>query len=680
MRISVRIAVAMYFAFSAYWLDAAPAKLSEIRGQYMGKWLTSIVDPEHSLTLEDVLKKKESFVPCTADIPSYGMTNQGFWFHGELINDTDTNDWVFQFGLANVDEVDLYLLYPGQERVQMRAGQAVSFFDFPLERAKPTFPLELYPGEKVEFYFHAADAGILSFPLKIDTAEADMAEFGDETMVMGLYFGILTVMVLYNLFLFFSTRMTSYFYYCIYLVGMIMSIAIYRGYCDQYFWPTASVWWKNYSAFLFSSAFLCYGAIAFMASFLQITEKDTFIYRSYRFLRTYYLVAGIVYAFLPLIYFVHLWAIFSMAGFMLSIYAAVVYYRRGYQPARLYLLSWLVLIIGTFLILLKFMGAIRTNFLSEYGVQIGSAMEAVLLALALADRIRLLQAEKEEIRLDSLQNRHRVEILGIKQKLYEQDLDKARRIQASLIPKLQNDIRLAGFYLPMEKVGGDYFDVIAFDKKKERLGLFISDVSGHGVQAALLTVMIKGIVHNHLMNTDLGGLPSGGPNRMMEQLNKMLFPYLDGNFVSAFYAILDTKKRSIAFTSAAHPPPILLEPDKKNGRAKLSFLNTSPQGPPIGLANEVSDFPYKYRVKTLKLPKGSRLLLYSDGFTDTIGYDYENMEAGIDSFENTAIYPVLAKTPKVTNRETIEDLSRVMIDCSRGEMADDICALSIQID
>lgn len=669
-----------FFALSfADMALGVPAKLSDVNNSFIGKTLTILEDPYNTLTLEEVIQSRDKFIQSKEAIPNYGLTTRGYWFHAEYINDTQTSDWVFQFEPTNIDYIHLYRMVPGSEPIFMKAGQSVSGNDFPMDRPKATFPFEVEPNEKVEFYFFVSDAGILSFPMKLIEAHVEEAIFIKENMVMGIYFGILIVMILYNLFLYFGTRVISYMYYCIYLFGMIIAMGMQGGYTEQYLWPEASLWWKNYAAFLVTSAFLCFGATAFMASFLEIKPSDKFIYKSYKFLFVYYLTAPFAYAVLPVIYFVHIWSVMSMICFVLAIYAGIVYYLRGFKPARLYLASWAILIAAIIKLMLNFMGIGEADLFSKYGIQFGSAMEAILLALALADRINYLQVEKEEIRLESLQSKHHLEIMEIKQKMFEHDLDKARRIQIGLIPSLQNEPNLSGFYLPMKKVGGDYFDVIAFDPKKEKVGYFISDVSGHGVQAALISVMIKSIIHNDLTNFDVNESALTRPDKLLVHLNKLLYPYLDGNFVSAFYMIYEPKKRLFSFSGAAHPPPIILEKEKGK-KVSLSFLNLTPQGPPIGIYNNDEESEkLNYSVKTEKLKKGSKLILYSDGFTDNIDYNYKDQTLGLESFQKTPLYDIFSRSLQSSNNEMIEEIRRAMLESTEGEIADDICALSIEV-
>jgi phosphoserine phosphatase RsbU/P len=178
------------------------------------------------------------------------------------------------------------------------------------------------------------------------------------------------------------------------------------------------------------------------------------------------------------------------------------------------------------------------------------------------------------------------------------EANEARTIQQALLPKSSPYVpgfSISGLSLPVGAVGGDWYDFIPLENG--RWGLVLADVSGKGTAAALLMSATRGMLRSLAE-------ASCTPAEVLSKLNRLLvddFPA--GRFVTMVYAVLDPEKRTICFANAGHLPPLLITANESR------FLNTE-RGLPLGLAR--SDFSEC----EVEFPKGSRLVLYSDGITE----------------------------------------------------------------
>jgi phosphoserine phosphatase RsbU/P len=183
--------------------------------------------------------------------------------------------------------------------------------------------------------------------------------------------------------------------------------------------------------------------------------------------------------------------------------------------------------------------------------------------------------------------------------------DEARSIQQALLPKASPYVpgfAISGLSVPAGEVGGDWYDFIALDDGG--FGLVLADVSGKGMAAALLMSATRGMLRS-LAYT------SKSPAEVLGKLNRLMvddFP--SGRFVTLIYAVLDPERRSLSFSNAGHLPPLFVD---GNGR---HFVQ-SELGMPLGLAKG------EFSESRLALAPGSRLLLYSDGITETTSPDQE---------------------------------------------------------
>lgn len=187
----------------------------------------------------------------------------------------------------------------------------------------------------------------------------------------------------------------------------------------------------------------------------------------------------------------------------------------------------------------------------------------------------------------------------------ERDLHRAEIIQRSLlphvVPKLR-DVCLHTLYRPGHNIGGDLFDVVVVHDRY--LVLVMADAAGHGVSAALISMLFK----NRLQVTGDSGRPYR-PSEALSRLNAAMQhdKPAPGVFVTATICLMDMLERTLLMASAGHPPLIWLPAD---GEARL-FEHT---GPALGLYANA-----EYGEHSMKLGQGDRILLYTDGLFGAVG-------------------------------------------------------------
>jgi sigma-B regulation protein RsbU (phosphoserine phosphatase) len=194
--------------------------------------------------------------------------------------------------------------------------------------------------------------------------------------------------------------------------------------------------------------------------------------------------------------------------------------------------------------------------------------------------------------------------------IHEQELQRAREIQQSLLPKeipQLPGIAVATAWQPALAVGGDYFDVLRLDGN--RLAICIADVSGKGVAAALLMANVQASLRASVRDLD-------SPARVCGIVNGMLRESIAGNkFVTFFCGVLDANTRTFRYCNAGHPYPILVS----DGAA-----HTLDEGGAV-----LGVFPsWDYQDSSVNLKSGDRLLLFTDGITEA--EDAQGEEFGVE--------------------------------------------------
>ena len=257
--------------------------------------------------------------------------------------------------------------------------------------------------------------------------------------------------------------------------------------------------------------------------------------------------------------------------------------------------------------------------------------------------------------------------LQVRNEVMETELDLARRIQMKLIPEKSPDPNISFFYRSMEKVGGDFYDFFRFENTGE-ISIFISDVSGHGIPAALITTMIKGAIAH-------GGELCRDPAGFLNYLNEYLLSQTGGNFVTAFYAVYNPKSRTLLYANAGHNLPFILSSDR------VSTLNGSKGIPLAVISNIEMAAIYKdYSNRTLKLSEGDKVFFYTDGLVEAVNIgDLENSSNPSD-FETISLSKAFVELKGLQSAGFIKQMAERLI-AFRGSESfdDDVCMICLDI-
>lgn len=247
--------------------------------------------------------------------------------------------------------------------------------------------------------------------------------------------------------------------------------------------------------------------------------------------------------------------------------------------------------------------------------------------------------------------------LQVAQARINSDLEHARSIQQGLLPQDLEDtteFAIGARYLSADAVGGDYYDM--FNIQPGIYGLVVADVSGHGIASALIMsmgkILLKTFSHNEL-----------SPQKTLEQINQTFLSEIKtDNFVTIFYAILDTNSKTLRYTSAGHCPVFFL--DKTTA--------TSRQIKADGLFLGVFPDMMLHETTISYTPGTMRLILYTDGLVEAKNSTDDMF--GSDRL-NTVSLQTLSLSPNKAMETILEEQTTFCGDISAPE--DDITLLVI---
>ena len=387
----------MLFFLSSTRAIAAPTLIvnEELTSVQLGYHLDILQDPEGTLSISDIEKPDldRKFNENTIAVPNYGFTSTVFWARLSVANNLKYSKEIFiELDIPWINYVDLYIEEEDGFK-QLTSGEHYPFENRPINYRNVVFPVDFLAGEQKTLYFRIHSDDAISLPFILWNPEDFRDKKDNELLSFGLYFGALIVMVVYNLFLFFSTRDSSFFYYVFYLSSSSFLQFSLNGLSYQYLWPN-QVWWANTNVPFFTFLTL-FGLIQFTRSFLSLNNYSPNLEKLSRIL-SYASVLGSVFALLaPVSWSIPIAAVLGIIVFSHAIMCGVVSLSNAYRPSRYYLMAFAIFLIGAIIYLLSKFGSLPIMFITQHGLQLGSIIEIILLSLGLADRINLLQIEKE---------------------------------------------------------------------------------------------------------------------------------------------------------------------------------------------------------------------------------------------------------------------------------------------
>lgn len=201
----------------------------------------------------------------------------------------------------------------------------------------------------------------------------------------------------------------------------------------------------------------------------------------------------------------------------------------------------------------------------------------------------------------------------------------AYNIQRSILPEYDPEIEgmeIMSYVKPAEEVGGDFYDYLSIEKDK--LGIVIGDVSGHGIPAGLLMAMAKSCLHNQAQH-------SADVISIMNAMNKMVFDTVKKRlFMTFLYAVIDLEEKTLIYSNAGHHFPYIL---RKNG--KLESLEYPSY--PLGVRKDGY-----YQRRTVPLKKGDTIIFYSDGIIEQTNnhmelFGFTRLEETIKSHKGSSV-------------------------------------------
>ncbi len=367
-------------------------------------YLETLEDPSLVLTLDEVQSAAGASrfqAPPTHDVSlDYGLTDSAYWMRLPLRNTSDQPvERLLEIGWANLGDVRFYQPDAQGAYQASLTGSGPPFASRPYRNRYFVFPITL-PAHSEQLYFlRFQSTAPLIVPARLWEPQAFHAHERDDYLAQAWYFGIATAMILFNFLLFLGLRDAIYLQYVAFVSLGALTLATENGLTKEFLW-NESPFWSNIAPGVGYT--LSFGAMLIFTRTMLNTRT-----LMPRFDRVLQLLVGVL-LLLPLAMLVDYHALIKPTTFLYIITCLLVmgtgiyalYLRQ--RSAVFFVAAFTLLMFGGLLVGIRNLGLLPTNVFTINGMQIGSALEMLLLAFALADRFNIVRRDKAQAQRDAL--------------------------------------------------------------------------------------------------------------------------------------------------------------------------------------------------------------------------------------------------------------------------------------
>jgi two-component system, sensor histidine kinase LadS len=651
------------------------------------RYIQVLEDTSKKLTIEDVTSPSLSnkFSEKPSEFLFKNKKSSAYWGRFYLKTKTPNHDkWLIEIVNPHINYIEIYIADENGKLVKHETGNYLPF----LQRGyyHKNFVYDIYPPNDTNsyrtFYIRMESEHSFGFYYKIRSNKFFDGYSLNEYYLLGMYYGMILIMALYNLLMFFSVKAKAYIYYVLYvLTGGVMSL-LEDGTGFEYLWPShpeVNRWIYIVTPIVFLILFTFYAK-----SFLEINKNAPRLNKIINISLILYFCYMAIDLFIkpePAVF------VIFMIPFLIMYVAAIIIFRKGYRPARYFILGYSFIILSFILYLLRVNALLGPGDpFSVYAFYYGLIFEIFIFSLALSDRVKILKMDSEEaqkniiIQLQENEKlkdkvnkeleakvQERTKELNRRNKDITDSITYAKRLQEAILPQE----RVAGIilkehfilYIPKAIVSGDFYWI---HQKGTQVIFAAVDCTGHGVPGGFMSILA-----NNILNLVVKEMNLSQPGQILTEVTQKVNEALSGSndFMEGEYGMdvalvnLDREKMEIQFAGAYNPLYIIRNGELIETKAdRISIGNTS---------NNIRNY---FTNHTIKVEKGDMLYIFSDGFADQFG-GQSRRKFMLGSFNK-----LLLEIYSLTMDEQKESLKKVFYEWKgNNDQVDDILVMGVRV-
>ncbi len=467
-------------------------------------------------------------VPGQLNELNFGFQSHPLWLRLHLTNSSNEPvDRLLEVYNARLSKIEWFEPDASPDLPLRTTGAALPFDSRDYPNRFFVFSVQVPAQSERVVYLRIQSTNPLAIPARLWTPPAFQSYARNDYLIQALYYGLALGMICFNLLLFVALRDTIYLKYVFFAGSMVLTLAAINGLGHEFLWQQWGTW-ANISSYVGFS--LCMVSMLVFVRHILNTPKvvpmlDPFI----RFQIGLYAVLPLGFALSYETFIVPapiLFGFSSLMVFALALFRAVKRQRSAY----FFLAAFGMLVVGTFMLILKAYRLLESNVLTDNGLQIGSAFEMILMAFALADRFNEVRREKAMAQHQALEAQHR---LVTSLKLSERELEQR-------VEQRTRDLKIAYDEAKQSREQAEASQQQATQALEELKAAQTQMIQSE--KMATLGHIVANVAHE--INTPIGAVKSSGKiisDALQDTLHNLpgLFRTLDEADTSRFISLLD---------------------------------------------------------------------------------------------------------------------------------------------
>ena len=365
------------------------------QAQLIGRQIEVFEDKTASLTFEEVSKRSDIDARFTQSIqlnPNFGVTSSVVWARFTLQNKSSQKLYL-EISEPVIDSIDVFRIDVNNKVTHKKAGVYVPVSKRDFHTNFYLFDLNLNSEQTCTYYIRFQNSLPLLFPIRVAPLKVYFEDNHSKDLMQGIYLGLMLVMAIFNFFIYWTVRSKEYLYYVLYVLSFACFFAYNKGISHEFVWDNA-LWFNRFTPIFISSG-VVFGVL-FANSFLDVNRylpiaqkiSKTLIVLILICLVSYWVGLGSL-----SITMLHLFAFLTVI-YVLMI--ATFVWLEGSQSALFFLIAWSVFLVSALIFIMQLSNILPSDNFTRNALQVGSALEVVLLSFALAYRINADRKEKEQ--------------------------------------------------------------------------------------------------------------------------------------------------------------------------------------------------------------------------------------------------------------------------------------------
>ncbi|MBA53657.1 MAG: diguanylate cyclase [Pseudomonadales bacterium] len=345
-----------------------------------------VEDSRNQFTFEDVLTiQPNDWKHNSGQVFSKGYSRSAWWLKIHLSNSSSAAITRYlEIAYPNLDDVQVHIV-EGKQHSAFYLGDRLPFHQRPIQSTDYVVPVYFQPNSEVELYLRVRTHSSVQVPLTLWKKQDYFDWNRIENLLQGFYFGIMMVMILYNLFVFLAVRQRNFILYVCFASTLPLFIAGLKGFSFEYIWPNHPQL-NDHAIIIPLCLALVFGAL-FTENFLKVKKLGRWAPVVFRIQENVILLLFLMSFFLSYRFIISILIPAAVASCCLGLMFGILMWNRSGLSARYYTLGWSAFLIGGLIMGLNKLGLTPSNAFTENTLQVGSGIEVILLSFALAASI-----------------------------------------------------------------------------------------------------------------------------------------------------------------------------------------------------------------------------------------------------------------------------------------------------